>query len=136
MLHWLSSLDPLVSTSSLEEGTLLPPLAFSDEKFFVSAGGTLDTGTLREMWPHESALVSPLSSRYGARDTVAEATRLCAGGLGGSWWVVGVELCLAQKLLISRKWWVQPRGLCLLEHRINSPLLLGHGLTWGSPLLI
>ena len=65
----------------------MPPLAFSDEKFFVSAGGTLDTGTLREMWPHESALVSPLSSRYGARDTVAAATRLCAGGLGG--FVVG-----------------------------------------------
>ena len=49
----------------------------------LCVGGTLDTGTLREMRPRESALVSPLSSRYGARDTVAAATRLCAGGLGG-----------------------------------------------------
>ena len=51
-------------------------------------GRTLDTGTLREMWPYESALVSPLSSRYGAtRDTVAVATR---GSLVlGAWGVSG-----------------------------------------------
>ena len=62
-------------------------LTFSEGWEIYLLAATLDTGTLREMWPHESALVSPLSSRYGARDTVAAATRLCAGGLGG--FVVG-----------------------------------------------
>ena len=60
---------------------------FSNRSRNLCVGGTLDTGTLREMRPRESALVAFLSSSYQPRNPVAAATRGCAGGLGGLSWV-------------------------------------------------
>ena len=60
---------------------------FSNRSRNLCVGGTLDTGTLRETRPRESALVAFLSSSYQPRNPVAAATRGCAGGLGGLSWV-------------------------------------------------
>ena len=65
-------------------------------------GRTLDTGTLREMWPYESALVSPLSSRYGASAGHSGSSYqrvCCAGGLGGFWG----RSCVAPKIADSEE---------------------------------
>ena len=67
--------------------SFLLPLFFSNISRNLCVGGTLDTGTLREMRPRESALVAFLSSSYQPRNPVAAATRGCAGGLGGLSWV-------------------------------------------------
>ena len=103
---------PLASTSSLIGTPCCLLSLFFRWMRNLCVGGTLDTGTLREMRPRESALVSPLSSRYGAGGEPSGSgyQGLC-WGLGGllSWWVGGRSCALPKNCRSRGNSRVQPR---------------------------
>ena len=92
-------------------------LTFSEGWEIYLLAATLYTGTLREMWPHESALVSPLSSRYGARDTVA----VLPGAVRGAWAGLGEEELCPRKIADSEEIVGLNHGVCVCLSTVLIP---------------